>query len=212
MPKVFLSYSRKDHHFAELAKIKLADDGIELWIDHGQLRAGREWQGDIEQAISESIAVVVALSENSAASSYVTYEWAYGLGQGKTIVPLRLAPCRTHPRLKAIQYLDFSIPGSLPWDRLIARIWEAEAEATPQKDLEAASAAEEPPQRDPTVQSILNYLTQRGYQMVSYERIRRRIDPELTDQALDALVDSNPSILRHAVLKEGKKGLAKLIP
>ena len=76
----------------------------------------------------------------------------------------------------------------------------------------AASAIQEPPQLDPTARAILNYLNQRGYQMVSYDRIRRRIDSGLSDETLDALVDSNPSVFRHAVLKEGKKGLAKRIP
>lgn len=110
MPTVFLSYSTKDHHFAELAGIKLAEKGITLWRDQGQLRAGSEWRGAIERGISDSIAVVVALSENSAESSYVTFEWAYGLGKGKTVVPLRLEACKIHPRLEPIQYLDFSSP------------------------------------------------------------------------------------------------------
>lgn len=45
MPTVFLSYSTKDHHFAELAGIKLAEAGINLWRDQGQLRAGSDWRG-----------------------------------------------------------------------------------------------------------------------------------------------------------------------
>ena len=121
MLTVFLSYSRKDHYFAELAGIRLAEAGINLWRDQGQLRAGSEWRGGIEGGISECIAVVVALSENSAESSYVTFEWAYGLGKGKTVVPLRLEACNIHPRLEPIQYLDFSVPGSLPWNLLIER-------------------------------------------------------------------------------------------
>jgi hypothetical protein len=195
-----------------LAGIKLAAAGINLWRDQGQLRAGSEWRGGIERGISDSLAVVVALSENSAESSYVTYEWAYGLGKGKTVVPLKLEACKIHPRLEPIQYLDFSVPGSLPWNLLIARIREIEADATSQEDLAAASAAEEPPQQNPTVRAILSYLNQRGYQMVSYDRIRQRIDPGLSDEALDMLVDTNPSVFRHAMLKDDKKGLAKRIP
>ena len=48
--------------------------------------------------------------------------------------------------------------------------------------------------------------------MVSYERIRRRIDPALTDEKLDELVDENPTVFRRAVLREGKRGLAKRVP
>jgi TIR domain len=212
MPTVFLSYSTKDHHFAELAGIKLDEAGVNLWRDQGQLRAGSDWRGGIERGISESIAVLVVLSESSAESSYVTFEWAYGLGKGRTVVPLKLESCKVHPRLEPIQYLDFSVPGSLPWNLLIERIREIEADATSQEDLVAAASAPEPPQQDPTVKAILSYLNQRGYQMVSYDRIRRRIDSGLTDQALDALVSSNPTVFRQALLKDDKRGLAKRVP
>jgi len=198
MPTVFLSYSTKDHHFAELAGIKLAEAGVNVWRDQGQLRAGSDWRGGLERGISESIAVLVAL--------------AYGLGKGKTVVPLKLESCEVHPRLEPIQYLDFLVPGSLPWNLLIERIREIEADATSQEDLVAAARAPEPPQQDPTVKAILSYLNQRGYQMVSYDRIRRRIDTGLTDQVLDALVSTNPTVFRQALLKDGKRGLAKRVP
>jgi hypothetical protein len=47
MTIVFLSYSREDHFFADLAEIKLAESGIVIWRDHRQLRAGEEWRGGI---------------------------------------------------------------------------------------------------------------------------------------------------------------------
>ena len=69
-----------------------------------------------------------------------------------------------------------------------------------------------PPQPEPLVKSILAYLSQRGYQFVSYDRIRRRIDPNLTDEMLGELVKTNPTVFCPAVLKEGKPGLKKLVP
>jgi hypothetical protein len=212
MTTVFLSYSTKDHYFAELAAIKLAEANISLWRDQGKLRAGSEWRGGIERGIGDSIAVLVALSENSTDSSYVTFEWAYALGKGKTVVPIKLEACKVHPRLEPIQYLDFSVPGSLPWNLLIERIREIEADATSEEDLAASSTAQEPSPQDPTVKAILAYLNQRGYQMVSYDRLRRRIDPALSDEVLDDLVAKNPTVFRKAVLKQGKLGLAKRIP
>lgn len=212
MPPVFLSYATKDHHFAELAFRQLADAGINLWRDRGQLRGGDNWRDGIERGLSDSIAVLVALSQSSAESPYVTFEWAYGLGKGKTIVPLKLEQCKVHPRLEPIQYLDFSVPGSLPWNLLIERIREIEADATSQDVLETASKAPKQLQQEPMVKAILSYLDQRGYQMVSYERLRRRIDPALSDEKLDKVVTDNPSVFRFAALKEGKRGLAKLVP
>jgi hypothetical protein len=212
MTTVFLSYSTKDHYFADLAALKLAEEGINLWRDRGQLRAGGDWRSGIERGVAESIAVLVALSEDSAESSYVTFEWAYGLGKGKTIIPVKLENCKIHPRLEIVQYLDFSIPGSLPWSDLIERIREVESDATSQEDLSIVKGDSQSAQLDPTVKSILAYLNRRGYQMVSYDRLQRRIDPELTYEKLDALVEANPLIFRRATLKEGKRGLAKQIP
>ncbi len=114
MSTVFLSYSTKDRFFAELASIKLEQEGIRVWRDRGQLRAGADWRQGIERGISESVAILVVLSSNSAESSYVTYEWAYALCQRKTIIPIRLNECVIHPKLETIQYLDFSTPGALP--------------------------------------------------------------------------------------------------
>ena len=122
MTTVFLSYSTKDFFFADLAEIKLKEADIRLWRDQGHLVTGEDWRSGIERGLSESAAVVVALSPNSAQSSYVTYEWAYAMGRGKPIIPLKLEECQIHPRLEAIQYLDFSNRAAQPWQSLIERI------------------------------------------------------------------------------------------
>src|SRR5690606_33577606 len=123
---VFLSYSTKDYFFAELLQIKLEEAKINLWRDKGNLLAGTDWRNGIETGISECVAVVIALRENSTESSYVTYEWAYAIGNGKPVIPIKITNCQMHPRLESIQYLDFTIPNSLPWDLLIERIKEIE--------------------------------------------------------------------------------------
>jgi len=95
---------------------------------------------------------------------------------------------------------------------LVERIREIEADATSQEDLKVAATRPAPPTQDPTLKAILGYLNQRGYQMASYDRFRSRIDPNLTDDKLDEIIAKNPTLFRHAVLKDGKRGLAKLIP
>ena len=211
MITVFLSYSTKDHYFAELAGIKLAEAGINLWRDRGQLVAGTDWRQGIESGISNCLAVLVALSGNSAESSYVTYEWAYALGQGKSIIPLKLSECSIHPKLETIQYLDFSFPGALPWASLIERIREIESDHSATETV-PESAAPGPEADDQSVKAILAYLNQRGYQMASFERLSRRVDENLTEERLKEIIDRNRTIFRHATLKGGKPGLAKLVP
>ena len=70
-----------------------------------------------------------------------------------------------------------------------------------------------PPKPDDThAKAILAYLNQRGYQMASFERLRKRIDAGLTDEKFNEIILSNPGIFRHARLAEGKPGIAKQIP
>lgn len=210
MINIFLSYSTKDHYFAELAVDKLKGDEIELWRDMGQIRAGEEWRTAIDQAISKSHAVLVALSNQSANSSYVTYEWAYAIGKGKPIIPLRLEECEFHPRLQITQFLDFSVPGNLPWELLVERIKEIEFDA---EGAAVSDNVEQPLQvGDPNVTAILAYLNQRGYQMASFDRLRERIDKNLRKIDFEKIVEKNPSIFRKATLKGKKPGLAKKIP
>lgn len=213
MTTVFLSYSTKDHHFAELVALKLGEVGIKVWRDKDNLRAGADWRYDIERGISESSAVIVALSDNSAESSYVTFEWAYALGNGKNLIPIKLNECSIHHRLQTIQYLDFSVPGALPWASLADRIREIESEAQLEDDVTSGNiAVEQSTSVNVHVKAILAYLDQRGYQAMSFDAIRKRIDGMLTDERLNALILENPTVLRLAKLKSGRPGLKKLQP
>jgi hypothetical protein len=218
---VFLSYARLDYFFAELADIKSAEAGIELWRDQGQIRAGEDWRQKVELGISESIAVLVALSERSSQSAYVTFEWAYALGKGKAVIPIKLEECEIHPRLKIVQYLDFSIARALPWETLVERINEIESAKEPELPKvvaldkiasDADSSIFTSVQSDNYANAIINYLNQRGYQSVSFERLRQRLDPNLTDQQFKEIIARNPSLFRSARIKGGKPGLAKRIP
>jgi len=213
MTKVFLSYSTKDHHIAELLTLKLAESQIEVWRDQGSLRAGTEWRQGIEQGIAGSIAVIVALSENAAQSSYVTFEWAYALGNSRNLIPIKLSECAVHPRLQVIQHLDFSTPGALPWASLVERIREIEQEVQAQSKVPEEETGIDLNGGDAVyAKAILAYLNQRGYQAISFDRLRKRIDSTLTDQKLNQLILANPSIFRHAKLNTDRPGLAKLQP
>lgn len=209
MITVFLSYSTKDHYFAELLDAKLREKEIEAWRDQDQLKPGTDWRGSIENGIAASLATLVALSPNSAESAYVTYEWAYAFGLGKVVIPLKLVDCSLHPKLETIQSIDFSVPGSLPWDALAHRINEIETDAKHPATMNAVTVVDP---NDPFVPSIMGYLNQRGYQMASFSRVRRRIDPSLTDDDLRRLVARNSDVFRLVTLKEGKPGLAKVVP
>jgi hypothetical protein len=214
MAKVFLSYSKKDHYFAELARIKLEEKGISVWVDSGQLRAGDDWRSGIDKGISECLVVLLALSKNSSESSYVTYEWASAMGKGKPLIPIRLDDCSAHPKIEPIQYLDFSTPGQLPWSILVERVNEIEQDIetleTEQNSVDDVTTTTETKRVDPLVTSILEYLNQRGFQKVSFDRIRRQTGESLKNSDLEQLIKDNKFIFRKITLNGGKPGMAKL--
>ena len=119
--KVFISYSSKKEDFAELVKMKLEEANLFVWKDINQIMAGKEWRNEIDSALLEANIILVILDENSVNSPYVTYEWAFALGNGKPILPLLIDDCTVHPRINVLQYLDFR-DKNRPWDKLIGLI------------------------------------------------------------------------------------------
>src|SRR5688500_1363014 len=105
--QVFVSYSHKDSSFIKILKQKLKDSGFDVWIDQELLRPGQDWRDEIDNAIRASFAVLAVMTPQAYKSQYVTYEWAFALGIGKEIIPILLERTKLHPRLEAIQYVDF---------------------------------------------------------------------------------------------------------
>lgn len=65
------------------------------------------------------------MSPEARASEYVTYEWAYALGAGISVIPILYKQTELHPRLAALQYLDFTSFNHRPWDELIRAVTRA---------------------------------------------------------------------------------------
>jgi len=211
---IFLSYSSQDYFFAEMLAIKLGAENFTIWRDQGSIRAGDDWRQSIEEGIRDCLAVVVALSISSAESPYVTYEWAYAIGMGKPVIPVKLSECRVHPRLEPNHYIDFSYPKALPWNQLVERLKEIEVEKDSSAD-EAGSArlAVQPrSELEDLENAVLNYLNSRGFSMASFERLRKATNTNATDETFRELIDSRPAVFRRAVLKGGQPGIAKRAP
>ena len=212
MNSVFLSYARQDYFFAEMLAIKLVENDFTIWRDQGSIRAGDDWRQSIEDGIKDCFAVVVALSSRSADSAYVTYEWAYAIGMGKTVIPVKLSECNVHPKLEPTQYIDFSYPKLLPWDALIERLKGIEFEpdstapsiAVPSPKVAADFAA--------SADAILAYLNERGYKMASFERLNANLDLHMTDKEFEQLIQTVPTLFRKAILKGARPGIAKRVP
>ena len=119
MKHFFISYSRTDAEFGENLINRIRAQGFETWVDTEQLLPGHDWRTAIDEAIRASAAVIVVMTPAAKVSEYVTYEWAYALGAGVAVIPVLLDRTDLHPRLAALQYLEFTVPIHLrPWERL----------------------------------------------------------------------------------------------
>jgi CheY-like chemotaxis protein len=116
--QVFISYHHEDADSAENLMNKIKGAGFDSWIDSEYLRAGEEWQVSIDQAIKSAFALIVIMTPNAQASEYVTYEWSFAWGAGIKVIPVMYKQTLLHPRLKTLQYLDFTNYSTRPWNKL----------------------------------------------------------------------------------------------
>jgi hypothetical protein len=59
MPKVFLSYSRKDSKFVEELHRRLTRDGVDVFYDQESIAWGANWVVELEKGIDECEFIVV---------------------------------------------------------------------------------------------------------------------------------------------------------
>jgi hypothetical protein len=120
MPKgqVFISYSHRDKAFVMKLDKKLKELKFPTWRDVDQFRGGDYWENSIDEALRGASTLVVVMSRSGRRSQYVAYEWAFALGAGIRVIPLPKEQVPFHPRLGAIQFVDFTKPGKT-WLRLI---------------------------------------------------------------------------------------------
>ena len=123
---VFVSYSTSRHDLADLTRSKLRDAYIDVWLDTESIEVGADWRREIDAGILASDSVIVLLDKDSSVSPYVTYEWAFALGNGKTVIPIMIEDCKIHERLNVLQYIDFK-DGKRDWSSLIRRITSSQA-------------------------------------------------------------------------------------
>jgi hypothetical protein len=102
MKQIYLSYNARDRDYAANLREHLSQNGYKVWANRGQ-----SWQYAVTEAILESAAVVVILSQNAAENSAVTYEWALALGAGVKVIPVIFRGVEGHPHLMLQEQFDF---------------------------------------------------------------------------------------------------------
>ena len=107
--------------------LALEKAGHEVWVDERAIAPGTDWRTEIDQGIQAADALIAVMSPEAARSEYVTYEWAFALGRGIPVVPVVVRTAALHPRLDALQYLDFTTHDARPWTRLLEMLEQPES-------------------------------------------------------------------------------------
>jgi hypothetical protein len=107
--KIFFSYSRVDGFaFARRLAVDLKQKGFDVWIDQEDIKAGLQWDTEIEKALESCDCVLFLETEKSVASNHVLDEVYYALEQNKKVIPLVYVDSKTPFRLKRLQHIDFT--------------------------------------------------------------------------------------------------------
>lgn len=105
----FLSYARENSDLALRITADLKAAGATVWLDQLAIRPGQQWDREVEQALDSCSAVVIILSPAAVQSDHVMDEVAYGLREGKTVIPVLLQQCRIPLQLVRLNRIDFTV-------------------------------------------------------------------------------------------------------
>lgn len=109
LQKIFFSYSRTDgSDFALRLALDLKKAGFNVWIDQQDIRAGSEWDLEIEKALETCDCLLFVETEKSVVSNNVLDEVYYALEQRKKVIPLIVRDSKTPFRIQRLQHVDFT--------------------------------------------------------------------------------------------------------
>ncbi|MDG4860688.1 TIR domain-containing protein [Streptomyces sp. T-3] len=116
--RVFISYSHSNKSYAERVIRQLKSARFDVLVDRDALQAGQDWRNELLRLIRSSDAILVILTEAARTSEEVTSEWAYALGVGVPVFPLRFETTSRASRLDHLHSFNF-LQHSAPWGDLI---------------------------------------------------------------------------------------------
>ena len=128
---VFISYKHEDGDFAEVLINRVEKAGFKTWVDSDKLAPGEDWRNGIDESIRNAFALIVIMTPEAKASEYVTYEWAFAWGAGIKVIPVLYKHTPLHPRLEALQHLDFTSRNYRPWEILLNTLKKAKPTTPP---------------------------------------------------------------------------------
>jgi hypothetical protein len=132
---VFISYASPDLRYAEELHNRLEQEGFKVWFDRARLSPGFDWHHEIEQGCENSRVMLPVLTPLWKNSDWTKFE-TYGAG---AVIPLIFDstwPDVSTPPLERFQAekVEFTLPATAQWPKLIVAIRRALAEPLPNKN------------------------------------------------------------------------------
>jgi TIR domain len=168
--QLFISHSRKDREWVEHVRKRIEVAGFHAYLAEYDLAGiGHELSTKIRDAIAESAAVVVVLTENAASSPIVRDEIGCARGLGVLVVPLVTPAVAQSPAalgmLNGREYIPFDIDD--PQEGLIKLTdWVNHFARTKQEELHRAQLAAQRSQLQGQDEAIAHLQAQNDAAMV----------------------------------------------
>lgn len=126
MHQIYISYTPLNEPFAHQLANDLRLTGPRIWLGI-QNGPDENWTASVEQALSESVMMIVILSPESVESPRVAAEWQTYLDLYRPVIPVIAQPCTPPEPLLARRPIDFTRDYRRALHQLIMRLLEYRA-------------------------------------------------------------------------------------
>ena len=140
---IFFSHSMRDRDWCDWLAREARKLGVEAYLAEHDRQPGRQLAAKVEEAIRRSDAVVVLLTESTAASSYVHQEVGYSLAHEKLVIPLvQVGIARSQlAMLDGVEYIEFDFRDPRPGhEGFMAALERVARQQKKQQDLQTLMA------------------------------------------------------------------------
>jgi asparagine synthetase B (glutamine-hydrolysing) len=182
---VFISYAREDTEFALRLAADLKNNAANVWLDQMDIRPGRQWDREIERALTKCNELLVILSPAAIDSNNVMDEVAFALEERKVVIPVLYKECRLPFRLRRLQYIDLKSDYEKGLTSLILALAE-EAQITSDVNNDGSIAATETREDGLTIEPETKRAEQERLEREKVEAAKRAEQERLEREKVEA--------------------------